>query len=132
MAKNKAMQYYAVILSVGYGIYDDWDKVEALRAKGFHKKGSHYFHTKKFPTYYNAACYLLKEVVHCGKEYINICDITIPTIVNQIYFYTHLGYLSMDELAGLQQIFSSYQEEAGTPAAYQSAKPIDLVRFDRE
>lgn len=129
MSKITLKSYYAVILSVGYGVYDSWDKVESIQKRGFHKKGSHFFHTRKFTTYYDAAQYALQIATdRCKVENILVSNLVIPVVPNQIIFYSRTDYLNPEEVICLYQMLESYQSERNITSSTKS-DPINLVEF---
>lgn len=129
MSKITLKSYYAVILSVGYGVYNDWDKIKALQDKGFHKRGSRFFQTKKFENYYAAAQYALQTAVdRCKMDGISVSNFVIPTVPNQLFFYSSMNCLNPEEEASLRQIVACYHNGMDITNSAQCA-PIDLVEF---
>lgn len=125
----KIQEFYAVILSVGYGVYDDWNKVKALQGKNFHKRGSRFFQSKKFSTYYDAAQYTLQTAVdRCEMDGISVSNFVVPTVPNQLFFYSRMNCLNPEEEACLRQIVACYQNGMGVTSSTKS-DPINLVEF---
>lgn len=131
MMRKEKKGYYALILSTGYGVFDDWSKIENLKNK-FHKKGSNFFLPKKFDTFYEAAEYSLQTArERCAEEHIFVPYLLIPSVPNQLYFFSHLGYLKPEEMMYLYKKFNGKEcavEKEDVPGCYS----INLVEFDRE
>lgn len=128
----KIQAYYAVILSVGYGVYNDWDKIKALQDKGFHKRGSRFFQTKKFENYYDAAQYAVQTAIkRCKVDNICVSNFVIPSVPNQIFFYSRMDCLNSEEEICLRQMLAYYQKEIGVTGSTQLGS-VNLVEFAEE